>query len=32
VVIDDCAPDQFVIRVLGEHVDFGIGTPERCGG
>lgn len=30
VVIDDCAPDQFVSRVLGEHVDFGIGTPERA--
>lgn len=31
LVIDDCAPDQFVSRVLGEHVDFGIGTPERAG-
>lgn len=31
VVVDDCAPDQFVSRVLGEHVDFGIGTPERAG-
>jgi DNA-binding transcriptional LysR family regulator len=30
VVIDDCAPEQFVSRVLGEHVDFGIGTPERA--
>lgn len=30
VVIDDCAPDQFVSRVIGEHVDFGIGTPERA--
>jgi DNA-binding transcriptional LysR family regulator len=30
VVIDDCAPDQFVSRVRGEHVDFGIGTPERA--
>lgn len=30
VVIDDCSPDQFVSRVLGEHVDFGIGTPERA--
>lgn len=29
IVIDDCAPDQFISRVLGEHVDFGIGTPER---
>lgn len=32
VVVDDCAPDQFTARVLGEHVDFGIGTPERVGG
>jgi DNA-binding transcriptional LysR family regulator len=30
VVIDDCAPDQFVSRVVGDHVDFGIGTPERA--
>ena len=30
VVVDDCAPDQFVSRVVGEHVDFGIGTPERA--
>ncbi|VTU39207.1 LysR family transcriptional regulator [Variovorax sp. PBL-E5] len=31
VVVDDCAPDQFVSRIIGEHVDFGIGTPERSG-
>jgi len=31
VVVDDCAPDQFIARVVGEHVDFGIGTPERPG-
>ncbi|MDP1656369.1 MAG: LysR family transcriptional regulator [Hylemonella sp.] len=31
VVIDDCAPDQFVPRIIGEQVDFGIGTPERSG-
>ncbi|MDA7418723.1 LysR family transcriptional regulator [Xenophilus arseniciresistens] len=31
LVIDDCAPDQFVARVLGEQADFGIGTPERPG-
>jgi DNA-binding transcriptional LysR family regulator len=31
VVIDDCAPEQFVSRVIGEHVDFGIGSPERAG-
>lgn len=30
VLVDDCAPDQFVSRVVGEHVDFGIGTPERA--
>lgn len=29
VVVDDCAPDQFMSRVMGEHVDFGIGTPEK---
>jgi DNA-binding transcriptional LysR family regulator len=28
LVIDDCAPDQFLARVVGEQVDFGIGTPE----
>lgn len=31
LVIDDCAPDQFVARVLGEQADLGIGTPERPG-
>ncbi|SFP45446.1 DNA-binding transcriptional regulator, LysR family [Variovorax sp. PDC80] len=31
VVVSDCAPDQFIARILGEHVDFGIGTPERPG-
>jgi len=31
VVVDDCAPEQFVSRIIGEHVDFGIGTPERPG-
>lgn len=31
LLVDDCAPDQFVSRVIGEHVDFGIGTPERAG-
>lgn len=30
VLVDDCAPDQFVARVLGEQVDFGLGTPERA--
>ena len=29
VVVDDCAPDQFMSRVIGEHADFGIGTPEK---
>jgi DNA-binding transcriptional LysR family regulator len=31
VLVNDCAPDQFISRILGEHVDFGIGTPERPG-
>lgn len=31
IAIDDCAPEQFVSRIIGEHVDFGIGTPERAG-
>ncbi len=31
VVVDDCAPEQFITRVIGERVDFGIGTPERPG-
>lgn len=30
VVVDDCSPEQFVSRVVGEHVDLGIGTPERA--
>ena len=30
VVIDDCSPDQFVARVVGEQVDLGLGTPERA--
>lgn len=29
--IDDCAPDQFMSRVVGEQVDFGIGSPEQAG-
>jgi DNA-binding transcriptional LysR family regulator len=28
VVVDDCAPDQFISRIVGEQVDFGLGTPE----
>ncbi len=28
LAIDDCAPDQFVARVLRDDVDFGIGAPE----
>lgn len=31
VDVDDCDPDQFTARLRGEHVDFGIGTPERAG-
>jgi len=30
--VEDCAPDQFLTRIVGEHVDFGIGTPEHAGG
>lgn len=30
VVIDDCSPDQFVSRVVGGHVDLGLGAPERA--
>lgn len=28
VLVDDCSPGEFVDRVLGERVDFGIGTLE----
>jgi DNA-binding transcriptional LysR family regulator len=28
LTIDDCAPEQFVGRVLREDVDFGVGAPE----
>jgi len=31
VDVDDCAPDRFVARVVGEQVDFGIGVPEQAG-
>lgn len=31
ISIDDCAPDQFVSRVVSEQVDFGIGSPEQDG-
>ena len=31
VDIDDCAPDQFVSRLVGEQADFGVGTPEQSG-
>lgn len=30
VVVDDCSPEQFVSRIVGEHVDLGLGTPERA--
>ncbi|KWV48582.1 hypothetical protein AS156_18755 [Bradyrhizobium macuxiense] len=32
VAIDDCAPDQFVARILSGQVDFGIGTPDGPNG
>jgi DNA-binding transcriptional LysR family regulator len=28
LTIDDCAPDQFVSRIVGEQAEFGIGSPE----
>jgi DNA-binding transcriptional LysR family regulator len=28
VMIDDCAPEHFVERIVAEQVDFGLGTPE----
>lgn len=28
LTIDDCAPDQFASRIVGEHAEFGIGSPE----
>lgn len=31
VDVDDCAPDRFVARVVGEQADFGIGVPEQAG-
>ncbi|WP_240936517.1 LysR family transcriptional regulator [Hydrogenophaga crocea] len=31
VAVDDCAPDQFVARVVGAQADFGIGVPEQAG-
>lgn len=30
VVIDDCAPEHFVARIVGEHVDLGLGSPESA--
>jgi DNA-binding transcriptional LysR family regulator len=30
VVVDDCPPQNFVERIVAEHVDFGLGTPERA--
>ena len=31
VDVNDCAPDQFIGRVVGGQVDFGIGVPEQDG-
>lgn len=31
VDIDDCAPDQFIARLIAEHADFGLGTPDMAG-
>ena len=30
VVLDDCAPDQFISHIIGEHVDFGVGSPNEA--
>ncbi|MBL0422684.1 LysR family transcriptional regulator [Ramlibacter sp. AW1] len=30
--VTDCAPDQFLPRIVGGMVDLGIGTPEQAGG
>lgn len=30
VNVDDCAPDQFIARLMGDHADFGVGTPDRA--
>ncbi|MBU4609643.1 LysR family transcriptional regulator [Achromobacter sp. GG226] len=30
IVLDDCAPEQFLARVLSGKVEFGIGTPEQA--
>lgn len=32
VHVDDCAPDQFVGRIVSGHVDFGVGAPEGSAG
>ncbi len=32
VIIDDCAPDQFLSRILSEQVEFGVGTPQEASG
>lgn len=29
--IDDCSPDQFISRLIAEHADFGLGTPNQTG-
>jgi len=31
VIVDDCAPDQFLSRILTDRAEFGIGTPEDAG-
>jgi DNA-binding transcriptional LysR family regulator len=32
VIIEDCAPNQFLPRILNDQVEFGIGTPEDISG
>lgn len=32
VVLDDCAPNQFVSHIVADQVEFGIGTPDGAAG
>ncbi len=31
VDVDDSPPDQFISRLIAEHADFGVGTPDQAG-
>jgi len=30
LLLDDCAPDQFMSRIIGEQADFGVGSPNEA--